>query len=116
MAEIKNLTETKPSKPEWVKIKPQELEKIIIELHKNGKTPAQIGTDLRDKHGIPKAKMLGKKISRILIENGLEIPSEKTILEKKMQKTKMHIENHKHDYTAKRSIAKKQWIISKLKN
>jgi len=103
------------TKPEWVKIKPAEVESLILELHKEGKTPAQIGLILRDKHGVPKTKIVAnKRISEILIENKKTISPEKNALQKKMTSLNTHIEKHHHDYCAKKSIAKKQWIMNKL--
>jgi len=106
-------TETKPS---WIKIKPAELEKIIINLHKEGLTPAQMGTQLRDKHSIPKAKLLGKRICEILKENKLETNQEEKIFEKKIDKLKSHIEKNKGDYPAQRALTKNLWAIKSLKN
>ncbi|MEK6855642.1 MAG: 30S ribosomal protein S15 [Nanoarchaeota archaeon] len=108
------MTETKEPKPEWVKMKLPELEELVIKLHKEGNSPAIIGNILRDKHGVPKAKLIGKKISQILVNNKLELPSEKVEVNKKIEKLNAHITKNKHDYTAKKSLAKKQWIIRKL--
>ncbi|MEK6928082.1 MAG: 30S ribosomal protein S15 [Nanoarchaeota archaeon] len=104
----------KEQKIDWVKIKPAELEKLVIELHKEGKTPAQIGMALRDNHGIPRAKLIGKRISHIITSHNLSPITEKIILEARMKKLNEHIKNKKHDLCAKRSLAKKQWIIRKL--
>ncbi len=103
-------------KPEWIKTKPQELEALVVSLHKEGNMPAKIGLILRDKHGIPTAKLLGQSIAQLLREAKLSPTSEATIVEQKIQKIKLHLAKHKHDYTAKRSQTKKQWIITKLKN
>ncbi len=102
------------AKPEWIKIKPQELQKIIIDLHKENNSPAKIGLILRDKHGIPKTKLvLNKKISKILSENNYEIKKEKEAVAKKIEILEKHISKNKHDYTSKRSLAKKTWILKK---
>lgn len=102
------------AKPEWVKIKPEELRKIVVELAKKGETPAKIGLVLRDQHGIPKAKLVDKKISLILKEEKIKIQPEKARLEEHMNELNKHIHVHKHDYVAKRSLAKKLWILHKL--
>ena len=104
------------AKPDWVKIKPAELEKIVIDLHKQENTPAKIGLILRDNHGIPKAKILGRKITRILKEAEIDFISEKALMKKKIEKIEKHISIHKHDYTAKRSLGKKLWAIHRLVN
>jgi len=108
------MAKEKANKPEWVKIKPAELEKIVLDLAKNGETPARIGLILRDQHGIPKAKLLGKKISQIINAAGLKIKSEKELTKGKISILESHSAVHKHDYSAKRSLSKKLWIINKL--
>jgi small subunit ribosomal protein S15 len=108
------MAESKTEKPDWVKMKPAELEKLVLELHKSGLSPEKIGLVLRDKHGIPKAKLLGKKMSQILKENKLKTLSEKSLVEKKVERLNRHIAQHKHDPSAQRSLAKKLWVIHKL--
>ena len=101
-------------KPEWVKIKPAELEKLVIDLYKQGNIPAKIGLILRDKHGIPKVKLLGKRISKIIKDSKIPENSEKNIVEKKIKILEEHMQKHKHDYSALRSFSKKLWIIHRL--
>lgn len=96
---------------EPVKIKPAELKKIVVDLAKKGETPEKIGLILRDKHGVPKAKLVDKKITKILEEEGIEYESDKEKVEKKIEKLKMHIKGNKHDYSAQRSLTKKLWDL-----
>lgn len=107
------MTETKP---EWVKMKAPELEKIVVDLHKQSNSPAKIGTILRDKYGVPKAKLISKKITKILKDAKLNIIPEKEIFSKKMKNLNIHIEKNKHDYTAKRSLGKKLWVMKKFES
>ena len=104
----------KSEKPSWVKMKSAELEKIVVELAKEGKSPAQIGLTLRDKYGIPKAKLLGKKVTQILDEKGIEWKRDKYFFEKKVENLKKHIGRNKHDYSASRSLTKTLWGINKI--
>ena len=68
----KNKEETsEQSKEQWVGLKPAEIEKIIIDLGKQGEQPAKIGLILRDKHGVPKDRLADKKITQILREAGI---------------------------------------------
>ena len=90
-------------------MKSEDVEKIVVELGKEGKTPAQIGLILRDIHGIPKAKLVGKKIQKILNDAKVERVSDKELVNKKIEDIKKHIEKNKHDYTATRSLTKKLW-------
>lgn len=110
----KEEAKSKSEKPSWVALKPVDLEKIVIDLAKQGETPAKIGLILRDKHGVPKAKMLGKRISQIIKESGQEIPTEKSYVDAEIKTLVGHMALHKHDYSAQRSLAKKQWIVNKL--
>jgi len=103
-------------KSEKVKIKPKELEKIVVELAKKGEKPVKIGLILRDKYGIPKAKLLGKKITQILKENNIEYETPKQKVELRIEKIKKHLEKNKHDYPAKRSLTKKLWDLYHLKS
>lgn len=94
-------------------IKPAELEKLVLDLHKSGASPAKIGLILRDKHGIPKAKLVGKKITKILKDAKAKYITEKEVIEKKINSLDLHIKKHKHDYTARRSLAKSLWAVKR---
>ncbi len=100
--------------PNWMKTKAEDLEKIIVQLGKEGKNPAQIGLILRDQHGIPKAKLVGKKISRILRENNVQFEGLKEVTEKRVESLKSHMGKNKHDHTAVRSLSKRLWVLHKL--
>ena len=102
------------SKPEWMKMSAKEVEKLIIDLGKEGNTPEKIGLILRDKHGIPKAKLLGKKVSKVLADAKIEFPGLKQVQEKRIAALDAHIKSHKHDTSAKRSHAKRMWVVHKL--
>ena len=101
-------------KTDWIKIKPEELEKIVVDLAKKGETPEKIGLILRDKHGIPKAKLLGKKITQILKDKKIEFETKKQRTDKKIEKIKTHLKDNKHDYPAQRSLTKKLWDLHHL--
>ncbi|MDP4039028.1 MAG: hypothetical protein Q8P57_00385 [Candidatus Pacearchaeota archaeon] len=107
------MAETKKTKSE--RLKPEEVEKKVIELGKQGIPPEKIGLILRDQHGVPKAKLFGKKICKILEENNIESNSEQKNIEKKVEILKKHFEKNKHDYTAQRTIIKYASKIRKLK-
>ena len=101
-------------KVSWIKLKLAELESIVIKLAKQGNTSAKIGLILRDKHSIPKAKLLGKKITKIFKDNKINYTIEKDTIDKKIEKIKKHIEKNKHDHTAARSLTKKLWMLYHL--
>jgi len=106
----------KSVKPSWVKMKPAELEGIVLDLAKNGESPAKIGLILRDKHGIPKAKLLGKRVVQILKENGIEYEKDKDVVDKKVSTLKLHIGKNRHDYSASRALTKRLWDIYHINN
>ncbi|MBM3233094.1 30S ribosomal protein S15 [Candidatus Pacearchaeota archaeon] len=99
------------SKPEWVKMKPAEMEKLVVDLYKQGNTPSKIGIILRDQHGIPRAKLLGKKITHILSDAKIQDNSDQTRVQNKIKNLEEHQKKHKHDYTAKKSLTKNLWLV-----
>ena len=108
---------TKPSKqsvPSWLGISKKELEMLVVKLAKENKTTSQIGILLRDQYGVPDVKLvLGKTISAILKEKSLlkELPEDMTALIKKSIDIRKHMEENKHDMSAKRGLL---WTESKI--
>ncbi len=103
------------AKTGWVKMKPAEIENKVVELAKAGNSPEKIGLILRDEYGIPKVKVIGKKLTKILKENGIDKNSEIDNTSKKIDKLVKHAEKHKHDYYAKRAIVKMNARLKKMK-
>ena len=85
-------------KSDWSKIKPAEVEKLIVELGKQNTPPEKIGLILRDQHGIPKAKLFNLKINKVLAKHNLAVNSEKNNIEAKIVRLEKHFAKHKHDY------------------
>jgi len=108
------MAKEKAEKPDWIKMKPAELEKLVIDLAKKGETSARIGLILRDQHGVPKAKLLGKRISEIIKEAKIEIKGEMQGIKAKIANLEAHSAKHKHDYSAKRSLSKSLWVSNKF--
>ncbi|HLF54064.1 MAG TPA: hypothetical protein VI544_02700, partial [Candidatus Nanoarchaeia archaeon] len=103
-------------KADWIKTKPADLEKIIVELYNKGESTAKIGLILRDKYGIPKAKLLGKSISKILTNAKIPLRSEKEVVQKKIDALKAHLEKNKHDQPTKKKLEKELWAIKRVKD
>ena len=99
---------------DWIKVKPAEIENLILDLAKKGLSPSQIGLELRDKHGVPKAKLIGKRITQILKENKIQYKTEKDMVKTRISTLNKHITPNKHDYTAKRALTKQLWVLHKL--
>ena len=108
------MTEEETKKADWVKMKPAELEKVVVELYKQGEPIAKIGLVLRDKYGIPKAKLLGKKIKEILEEAKVTIRSDAEIIQKRIDTLNKHIEKNKHDQPAKKKLVKDLWALKRV--
>lgn len=85
----------------WVELGKDEIEKIIMDLHKTGTAPSAIGHLLRDQHGIPdvRAVMGGKSVLQI-IEGSTgkqDYPENLANLIKKAVSTRTHLLKHKSD-------------------
>ncbi|MCD6371568.1 MAG: 30S ribosomal protein S15 [Candidatus Aenigmarchaeota archaeon] len=101
--------------PEWLKIKKEEIEKVVIGLAKKGYTSAQIGTILRDQYGIPDVRVItGKKITQIMKENDVypKFPEDLMSLFKKAVNLYEHLKKHKSDKHSKRGY---QLLESKIR-
>lgn len=93
--------------PEWSNTDGAEIEKIIIELRKNGMQSAGIGLILRDKYGVPSVKLAtGKRIGDIIRENELEsdIPEDLRNLIIKALGMRKHLEENRKDLHNKRQL------------
>ena len=100
---------TKPMKKSasWVKLKPAEIEEIVVKLAKKGKTSSQIGIELRDAYGIPETRMFTKmKVSQIMKKHNVysKFPEDMFNLMKKAVSLHAHMQKNKKDYTSKRGL------------
>ncbi len=102
------------SKTSWVNVKPEEIEAKIVELAKKGVSPGRIGLILRDEHGIPKAKLLGLKVKKILIKSKHWVEPRHANLKTKTEKLSKHAAMHKHDYSATRSLTRNNQHLAKI--
>ncbi|MCI4408197.1 MAG: 30S ribosomal protein S15 [Thermofilum sp.] len=101
-------------KPEWIKMRPEEVEELVVSLHRKGYPLSMIGTILRDQYGIPLVKAVtGKSVLQILRERGLapEIPEDLLNLMKRAVRVRKHLDEHPKDYHSKRGL---QLIESKI--
>ena len=93
--------------PEWSNTDTAEIEKIIIDLRKNGMSSAQIGLVLRDKYCVPSIKLAtGKRMEQILADKGLasDIPEDLRNLIVKALGMRKHIAENKKDVHNKRQL------------
>ena len=101
--------------PKWVEKSPEEVEKLVVELAKQGHSTAMIGLILRDQYGIPDVRAVtGKKILTILKEHNLAppIPEDLANLIRKAIRVRRHLEKNKKDMHNKVALER---IESKIK-
>ncbi|KCV69502.1 40S ribosomal protein S13 [Fonticula alba] len=90
--------------PSWVPVSSDKVVELICHHARRGMPPSQIGSLLRDAHGVPKIQSItGNKIVRILKANGLapEIPEDLYQLVKKAVSIRKHLERFRKDKDAK---------------
>ena len=90
--------------PTWLDVSVDDLSTQIVQLAKRGLRPSQIGTLLRDQHGIPQVKSVtGSKILRILKKHGAapELPEDLYHLIKKAVNVRKHLEKNRQDTDSK---------------
>ncbi|MEN6442555.1 MAG: 30S ribosomal protein S15 [Methanoregula sp.] len=93
--------------PAWSNTDTAAIEKIIVDLRKEGTSSSKIGLVLRDKYGVPDVKLAtGKRIGDILKENKMatEIPEDLRDLMKKALGLRKHLEENKKDLHNKRQL------------
>jgi len=105
-------------KPSWLKLKPEEIEEIVLKLAKQDINSAKIGLILRDSYGIPSIKAItGKKIQKILAEKNIEkSPLEIIALKKRINALKKHLEKNRKDKKAKRGLQLSEEKVRRLEN
>lgn len=93
--------------PSWSNTDKAAIEKLIVDLRKEGISSSMIGLILRDRHGVPDVKMVtGKSIGDILVENKIssEIPEDLRDLMIKALGLRKHLEDNKKDLHNKRQL------------
>lgn len=93
--------------PRWVRYKKDEIEKLILNLSKEGKSSSEIGLILRDQFGIPLVKSVtGKTITQIMKDNKFypEYPEDLFNLIKQAVNLRGHLNRNKKDHTSKRGL------------
>jgi len=109
---------TKPLKKgaPWVKMKPKEMEDIVVKLAKEGNSSAKIGLILRDQYGIPSVRLSKLKIAKIMKENDAypKMPEDLFNLLKRAVDLHTHMNKNKRDYTSKRGLELTESKIRRL--
>jgi len=95
------------ARPDWVKMDREEIEKLILDMTREGKSLSEIGMILRDQYGIPTVRqVLGKKLLRFLEEKGVppEIPEDLRNLLERAQRLREHLRVHRKDWKNKHAL------------
>ena len=92
----------------------ENIEKIVVELGKKGIFPAQIGLILKKEHNVPKIRVLGKKITKILDEHKVSYKKDLDMVNEKIKKIETHSKKNKQDKRAPREITKYIGLKRKL--
>jgi small subunit ribosomal protein S15 len=93
--------------PEWSNKDAAAIEKLILDLKKEGVTNSRIGLILRDRYGVPDVKRaLGKRIGELLTEKGMEseIPEDLRALIAKALGLRKHLVTNRNDLHNKRQL------------
>lgn len=101
--------------PAWSNTDAKAIEKIILDMRKEGVSSAKIGLALRDRYGVPDVKLAtGKRIGQILSENKVatEIPEDLRDLMSKALGLRKHLAENKKDLHNKRQL---QLVESKVR-
>jgi len=93
--------------PAWSNTDVKSIEKVIVDLRKEGYSSSRIGLVLRDQYGVPDVKLvMGKRIDQIIRDNGLapEIPEDLRNLMVKALGLRKHLAENKNDLHNKRQL------------
>jgi small subunit ribosomal protein S15 len=107
----------RPEAPDWVAMKPKEIERTVLRLSDEGMSSSQIGMKLRDQYGVPNIKLsTGKSVLMILAEHkrSPKLPEDLRNLMKKAVNLGEHIQDNPKDIHNKRALALTEAKIRRL--
>ncbi|MBI2628863.1 hypothetical protein HYW74_02175 [Candidatus Pacearchaeota archaeon] len=100
--------------PERMKV--EEIESLVVDLAKQGNHPAKIGQILKEKHGVHKISVLGKKITKILKEKKIPYTNDLDFVNKKIKNIESHYAKNKQDKKSEREVVRYLSLKRKLEN
>jgi len=103
--------------PEWIELSSQEIETLVIKMHKEGMQAALIGQRLRDQYGVPSVESVtGRSIKKILQSQNLApaYPDDLINLIKKAVNMRKHLKTHKGDVHNKTKLIHVESKIKRL--
>ena len=103
--------------PKWVRMSPEEIETLVVELAKMGYPPSMIGIILRDQYGIPLVKTVtGMKLTQILEKHNMAppIPEDLMNLIRRAVNLRRHLSEFPKDKHSKRGLIEIESKIRRL--
>jgi small subunit ribosomal protein S15 len=103
--------------PVWCNYTPEEVEALVLKLSKEGNSPSTIGVLLRDRYAVPLVRSItGKSVLEILStsQQTEALPEDLSVLLKKADDLRRHLEKNRKDYVNKRSLAMVESKIHRL--
>lgn len=103
--------------PDWVPMDPKSVEKLIVQLFKQGNSQALIGVILRDQYGIPSVRLVtGKKLLTILKENDVatRYPEDLISLIRRAMNLRNHLTENKKDLISRHGLQRLESKLRKL--
>jgi len=103
--------------PAWCKYTPEEVEALVLKLSREGNSPSTIGVLLRDRYAVPLVRSVtGKSVMEILSssQQAGTLPEDLSVLLKKADDLRRHLEKNRKDYVNKRSLAMIESKIHRL--
>ena len=114
MAAKKTGAKVKKEKAVPERVEAENIEEIIVELAKQGNTPAKIGQILKEKYWMHKVKTFGKKITKILKEKGVSFKKDIDFVKEKIKKIEAHKSKNKQDKRAKIELTRMIHLKKKM--
>ena len=104
----------KPAKKklDWLGYDKDEGKNLVKKLEKEGKTSSEIGMILRDQYGIPDARSLGLRVSKVMQKK--EITEDMYNLMKKVVNLHRHLQENKGDSKSKHGLELAESKIRRL--
>ncbi|MEM3164040.1 MAG: 30S ribosomal protein S15 [Halobacteria archaeon] len=102
--------------PEWAVLDASEIGNTVLALRNQGLTPSRIGMALRDRYGVPSARLAGKRVTRLLEEKGAaqKIPEDLAALLGRAVRLSKHLGAHKTDVHNRRNLQRVESKIRRL--
>ncbi|MDH5402367.1 MAG: 30S ribosomal protein S15 [Candidatus Heimdallarchaeota archaeon] len=111
---------TKPyltNPPSWVPLPAAEVEKLVVQLYKQGNSQAHIGLILKDQYGVPSIKLVtGKKLLTILQDNEVapRYPEDLISLIRRAMNLRNHLTENKKDFSGANGLDRIEAKIYRL--